>query len=151
MAINVSQPTPVTITVVSQQPLVVNVQNGGAPIINIIAPGSSPGTINSITNVGSGIGIAKPAVAGNVYLKSILAGAGIEIVDNGDDLTIKTINGNTIWSGGTPPPSPNIGDIYYDDGNNILYAWSGTVWEHIVFSSQLADPVGTLLVSGGSF
>ena len=151
MTINVTPTPDVNITVISQQPLRVHVSGGGGPTINIIAPGNSPGTVNSVSNVGTGLGWSKGVSAGDLKIKSVLAGAGIEIINNGDDLTIKTVGGGTVYSGTSFPPSPNSGDIFYDENNNVLYSWSGTIWEAIVYSSQLSDPGGTLLVSGGSF
>lgn len=50
-----------------------------------------------------------------------------------------------------PPVSPSIGTLWLNTMTGKILIFTGTIWEHFVFSSQMSDNAGDLIINGGYF
>lgn len=131
--------------------LSVSVSVLGSNQINITQPGYASSGLSTLTNEGSGLGWVIGVAASNGSFKSILAGAGITLEDNGTEITVSTTGGGTIYSGTTFPSPANSGDIFYNESDGQPYIYSGSVWELVVLASNLSDGGSSLITNGGTF
>lgn len=101
----------------------------------IAATGSASGEANTTSNAGTGVGLALPKVGVDLPIKSLIAGAGITLTNNPNDVTvtaadIMSLDANGfIVIAGLPPFRPEVIDlgagvrrvhIAFKDGTDVL-------------------------------
>lgn len=50
-----------------------------------------------------------------------------------------------------PPGSPAEGDFWLNSANQELSIYANSVWEGVVYKSEMADANGNLILNGGNF
>ncbi len=99
--------------------------------VSQVAPGAAGGENNTASNVGAGGQVFKQKVLQNLEFRSIVAGSGISVTQNADDITIDVVGGglNNIVEDLTPQLGGNL-DVgsfaITTDGNIVLDFASGS-------------------------
>lgn len=89
------------------------------------------GQNNTGVNVGTGVGVFREKIGVDLYFKSIQAGDGIQISQNGNSLTASTItitNTGAIAVSDTAPSQPLTGKLWFDTQSGRMYIYYDTVW-----------------------
>lgn len=53
---------------------------------------------------------------------------------------LKDFIGGSIFSGPNPPPNPSTDTLWFNETNNILYYWDGSVWQAVKYPASLNPP-----------
>ena len=92
---------------------------------------------NTASNIGPGAGIFAQKVDEDLQLKSIVAGAGITILEMGDQITISQTSLTTVLLANFQtfqlPGAGTLGEAIFDTTIKKVRIWNGLEWKILIF------------------